>query len=79
MSIKQTIPIPKTKPQKNKILKDKVYISNTELHSIKKDQYPTLRRKVIIMVIADAFQHYVALNPVTHCNDYYAYETLYEH
>ena len=26
-----------------------------------------------IMVIVDAFTHYVALNPVPHCNAYYAY------
>ena len=32
-----------------------------------------------IMVIVDAFTHYVALNPVPHCNAYYAYTTLYEH
>ena len=31
------------------------------------------------MVIVDAFTHYVALNPVPHCNAYYAYTTLYEH
>ena len=31
------------------------------------------------MVIVDAFKHYVALNPVPHCNAYYAYTTLYEH
>ena len=31
------------------------------------------------MVIFDAFTHYVALNPVPHCNAYYAYTTLYEH
>ena len=31
------------------------------------------------MVIKDAFTHYVALNPVPHCNAYYAYATLYEH
>ena len=32
-----------------------------------------------IMVIVDAFTHYVALNPVPHCNAYYAYTTLNEH
>ena len=32
-----------------------------------------------IMVIVDAFTHYVALNPVPHCKAYYAYTTLYEH
>ena len=31
------------------------------------------------MVIVDAFTHYVEFNPVTHCNAYYAYTTLYEH
>ena len=31
------------------------------------------------MVIVDAFTHYVALNPVPHCNACYAYTTLYEH
>ena len=31
------------------------------------------------MVIVDAITHYVALNPVPHCNAYYAYTTLYEH
>ena len=30
------------------------------------------------MVIVDAFTHYVALNPVPHCNAYYANTTLYE-
>ena len=30
------------------------------------------------MVIVDVFTHYVALNPVQHCNAYYAYTTLYE-
>ena len=38
-----------------------------------------LRSKLIYMVIVDAFTHYVALNPVPHCNAYYAYTTLYEH
>ena len=31
------------------------------------------------MVIVDACTHYVPLNPVPHCNVYYAYTTLYEH
>ena len=31
------------------------------------------------MVKVDAFTHYVALNPVPHCNAYYAYTTLHEH
>ena len=32
-----------------------------------------------LMVVFVAFTHYVALNPVPHCNAYYAYTTLYEH
>ena len=31
------------------------------------------------MVIVDAFTHDVELNPVPHCNPYYANTTLYEH
>ena len=31
------------------------------------------------MVTVDAFTHYVAFNPVPHCNAYYAYTTLYEY
>ena len=31
------------------------------------------------MVIFDVFTQYVALNPVPHCNGYYAYTTIYEH
>ena len=31
------------------------------------------------MGIVDAFTHYVAFNPVPHCNAYYAYTTLHEH
>ena len=31
------------------------------------------------MVIVESFTHYVALNPVPHCNGYYAYTTHYEH
>ena len=35
---------------------------------------PTSEGNSYIMVIVDAFTHYVALNPVTHCNVYYAYQ-----
>ena len=40
---------------------------------------PSSEGNSFIMVIVDAFTHYVALNPVPHCNAYYAYTTLYEH
>ena len=31
------------------------------------------------MLTVDAFTHHLTLNPVPHCNAYYAYTTLYEH
>ena len=31
------------------------------------------------MVTVHAFSHYLALNHAPHCNEYYAYSTLYEH
>ena len=40
---------------------------------------PSSEEKSYIMVIVDAFTHYVALNPVPHCNAYYAYTIFYEH
>ena len=40
---------------------------------------PSSEGNSYIMVIVDAFTHYIALNPVPHCNAYYAYTTLYEH
>ena len=40
---------------------------------------PSSEGNSYIMVIVEAFTHYVALNPVPHCNAYYAYTTLYEH
>ena len=33
-----------------------------------------------MVILVDAFLHYIALNPVPHCNDaYYAFTTLNEH
>ena len=40
---------------------------------------PSSEGNSYIMVIVDASTQYVALNPVPHCNAYYAYTTLYEH
>ena len=40
---------------------------------------PSSEGSFYIMIIVDAFKHYVALNPVPHCNAYYAYTTFYEH
>ena len=37
---------------------------------------PSSEGNSLIIVIAYAFTHYVALNPVQHCNAYYAYTTL---
>ena len=38
---------------------------------------PSSEGNSYIMVIVDAFTHYVALNPVPQCNAYYAYTSLY--
>ena len=66
--------------QKNKIRKDKVYTSITKFHSIQKGPIsPSSEENSYIMVIVDAFTHYVALKPVPHYNAYYAYTTPYEH
>ena len=40
---------------------------------------PSSKGNSYIMVIVDAFIHYVALNPLPHCHAYYAYTILYEH
>ena len=40
---------------------------------------PSSEGNSYIMLFVDAFTHYIALNPVPHCNAYYAYTTLYEH
>ena len=40
---------------------------------------PSSEGNSYIMVIVDAFTHYVALNLVPHCDACYAYTTLYEH
>ena len=40
---------------------------------------PSSEGNSYIMVIVDAFTHYVAFNPIPHFNAYYAYKTLYEH
>ena len=40
---------------------------------------PSSEENSYFMVIVDACTHYVALNPVPHCNAYYAYTKLYEH
>ena len=46
---------------------------------VKRPISPSSEGNSYIMVIVDAFTHYVALNPVPQCNDYYAYTSLYEH
>ena len=40
---------------------------------------PSSEANPYIMVIVDAFTHYVALNPVPHYNAYCAYTILYKH
>ena len=37
---------------------------------------PSSEGNSFIMIVVDAFRHYVALNPVPHCNAHYAYTTI---
>ena len=65
--------------QKQDFKGQKLYFNHRISFDRKGPISPTSEGNSYIMVIVDAFTHYVALNPVPHCNAYYAYTTLYEH
>ena len=81
MSIKQTIPKPKTNSKTKQDFKaQSLYFNHRISFDTKEPISPSSQiGNSYIMVIVDAFTHYVAINPVPHCNAYYAYTTLYEH
>ena len=56
-----------------------LYFNHRILFDTKGPISPSSKGNSYIVVFVDAFTHYVALNPVPHCNAYYAYTTLYEH
>ena len=79
MSIKQTIPKSKTNCRKQDFKAQRLFFNHRISFDTKGPILPSSEGNSYIMVIVDAFTHYVALNPVPHCNAYYAYTTLYEH
>ena len=78
MSIKQTIPRPKTNCRQD-FKGQSLYFNHRISFDTKRPISPSLEGNSYIMVIVDAFTHYVALNTKPQCNAYYAYTTLYEH
>ena len=56
----------------------RLYFSHRNSFDTKATISPSSEGNSYITVIVDAFAHYVALNPVRHCNAYYANTTLYE-
>ena len=79
MSIKQTIPKPKTNRRKQDFKAQSLYFNHRISFDTKGPISPSSEGNSFIMVIVDAFIHYVALNQVPHCKACYAYTTLYEH
>ena len=65
--------------QKQDFKGQSLYVNHRISFNTKGPISPSSEGNSFIMVIVDAFTHYVALNPVPHCNAYYAYTTLYEH
>ena len=72
-------PYQKQIAQKHDVKRKSLYFNHRISFDTKGAISPSSEGNSYIMVIVDAFTHYVALNPVPHCNAYYAYTTLYEH
>ena len=72
-------PNQKQKAQKQDFKGQSLYFNHRISFDTKGPISPTSEGNSYIMVIVNAFTHYLALNPVPHCNAYYAYTTLYEH
>ena len=77
--LKKPYPNQKQIAQKQDFKGQSLYFNHRISFDTKGPISPSSEGNSYIMVIVDAFTHYVALNPVPHCNAYYAYTTLYEH
>ena len=77
--LNKTYPNQKQIAQKQDFKGQSLYFNHRISFDTKGPISPSSEGNSYIMVIVDAFTHYVALNPVPHCNAYYAYTTLYEH
>ena len=65
--------------QKREFKRQSLYLNHRISFDTKGPISPSSEENYYIMVTVDPFTHYVALNPVPHCNAYYTYTTLYEH
>ena len=77
--INKPYPNQKQKAKKQDFKGQNLYFNHRISFDTKGPISPSSEGNSFIMVIVHAFTHYVALNPVSHCNAYYAYTTLYEH
>ena len=65
--------------KKQDFKRQSLYFIHRILFDTKGPISPSSEANFYIMVIVDAFTHYVALNPEPHCNAFCAYTTIYEH
>ena len=65
--------------EKQDFIRQSLYFNHRVSFDTKGPISPSSEGNSFIMVIVDAFTHYVTFNPVPPCNAYYAYTTFYEH
>ena len=76
--LKKLYPNQKEIAEKQDFKGQSLYFSHRISFDTKGPISPSSEGNSYIMVIVDAFTHYVALNPLAHCNAYYAYTTLWK-
>ena len=79
MSFKKPYPNQKQISPKQDFKGQSLYFNHRISFDTKGPISPSSEENSYIMAIIDAFTHYVALNPVPHCNAYYAYTMIYEY
>ena len=77
--LKKPYPNQKQIAEKQDFKGQSLYFNHRISFDTKGPTSPSSEGNSYIMVTVDAFTHYVAFNPVPHCNAYYAYTTLYEY
>ena len=76
--LKKPFPRQKRIAEKQKFERQSLYLNHRFLFDTKLSISPALGGRSYIMVIVDAFTHYVALNPATISNAFYAFTALYD-
>ena len=79
MSANKPYPNQKQIAEKQDFKEQSLYFNHRISFDTKGPISPSSEGNSYILVIVNAFTHYVALNPVPHCNAFYAYTQLYEH